>query len=333
MAVGSGIGGSFGVAKETTYGTAVTVNRWYEVESVSLKRNKRTVQGGGLSGGTLIDRAARRVQPTSDASGAVELEVTTKTFGLLLEQILGSATAGAAYGTSGFEFGFSVGDNVGKSLSAQVGVPRLTGTVVPYSFEGVKVTAAEFTCEIDGLLMCTLEMDARVVRDNVALTTPVYTTGLLPFHFGQASVLIGATTGAAAVVQGVRGFSLRIERPMANERFYFGNAGLKSEPISNGKIAVTGSFDADFVDNADFANRFRDDTSTAAIIRFVTSESLGGGMFSGIEFVLPAVFFDTDQPTLDDEDVVSTSYDFTALRNDAGTSPLDVFYRTSDSSL
>jgi hypothetical protein len=333
MAVGSGLGGSFGIAKETTYGTAVTVNRWYEIERVDLKRNKRTVQGGGLSGGSLTDAASRRVQPTSDASGSVELEVTNKTFGLLLQQVMGSAAAPIAYGTSGFQYGFSVGDLFGMSMSAQVGIPTLGGTVSPYSFEGVKVLAAEFSCEVDGLLMCTLELDARVVRDNVALTTPAYTTGLLPFHFGQASVLLGATPGAEAAVTGVRGFSVRIERATANERFYFGGGGLKAEPILNGKTMITGSFDVDFISQATFADRFRDDTQTAAVVRFVSSESLGGGLFSGIEFAMPAIFFDTDQPTLDDEDVVNTSHSFTSLRNNAGASALDIFYRTSDSSL
>ena len=47
MAIGSGLGGSFGIGMQSSYDTYATINRWREVESVSLKKNKRMCRAGG----------------------------------------------------------------------------------------------------------------------------------------------------------------------------------------------------------------------------------------------------------------------------------------------
>ena len=57
MAIGSGLSGQFGVAKETTYGTYVAPTKFYEMESGGVNLDLIRVEGGGIAAG----RAARLV--------------------------------------------------------------------------------------------------------------------------------------------------------------------------------------------------------------------------------------------------------------------------------
>jgi hypothetical protein len=60
--------------------------------------------------------------------------------------------------------------------------------------------------------MTTLEADFQKYSEAESLAAVSYTTGTIPFHFGQLNVKVGATTGAAASVSGVTGVSCKIER-------------------------------------------------------------------------------------------------------------------------
>ena len=60
MAIGSGLAGQIGIVAETTYGTAVTVSRFFEVQSTDMAYKPTIVQGGGLRAGTFAQPTNRR---------------------------------------------------------------------------------------------------------------------------------------------------------------------------------------------------------------------------------------------------------------------------------
>lgn len=336
MTIASGLGGSFGIGAETGYGASPSyiVDRFYEVESVNLKRNKRTVQGGGLSGGNMVERALRRVQPTQDASGSVSMEVTQSGFGLLLHHIVGAPVNATRIGTStAYSQIYSLGDPRGESFTAQVGVPDLTGVVRPYTYTGCKVSSAEFSCDVGGLLMASIDLDAKSVTEAPDYVTPTFSPTLRPFHGGQASVFVGGAsinTGPVAV-SGVKSMSVKIDRPLAAERFYAGGGGLKAEPVMNGKVKITGSLSVDFIDKTIFADRFRDDSPFYLSLTFYGPVIAGSTQNEEVVIDMPYVVLDTDTPTLDNEDVVNTSVNFTALY-DSVHSPITIGYYSADTS-
>ncbi len=322
MVVASGLAGSFGLAAQGSYSAYTAPTRHLEIASATLRRNKRTVQGGGLSGGVLGMRGARRKQPTKDAGGTVSLEVTNRRHGLLESHMFGSAPTGVATG-SGFTYSFPLADNVGKYLTMQLGVPDLSGTAHAFTCIGCKLPSVTYSCEIGGLLMAEYAVDARVLSDDEALVAPSYTSNLLPFHGGQLNIGFGGSVSSgiitgSAVAAGVKGFSVTIDRPHDVERFYAGGSGLKAEPVMNGKANITGSLDVDFVDKAQFADLFEADTATSLLFEF-TGDPIGGGANDKWALHLPQVFFDTETPALEDEDVVSTTVDFTCTYDDVNT--------------
>jgi len=77
-------------------------------------------------------------------------------------------------------------------------------------------------------------------------------------------VKIGAF-GSEAAITGVRKVDIKFDRPQATDRYYFSNAGLKSEPIENDYVKVTGTIDADYIDKTVWADRFAADSSTSLV--------------------------------------------------------------------
>ena len=337
MAVGSGLGDSFGIATQSTYNTYTAPTRWYEVEAAPFKKNKRIVQGGGVSGGVLGNRLARRAYVGEDAAGSASLEVVDKTMGLLLSHCTGTVASGVVNG-SGYTYDFPVVDNFGRFFTSQFGIVDLTGTSRPYTGLGCKITAFEFTCDLNGLLMLSVVIDARQMVESQTLVAPSYTSGIKPFHWGQFAPSFGGTvtagivaTGTAAL--GVRRFSLRFERPQATDLFYAGGAGLKTEPVMNGKWNITGSLSADLVDKTQLADRFASDTATSLLLPFTSTTQISAGVFPTVAFHLPSVVFDDGNPTIDGVDVNTSTYPFQVLVDANGNAQATIRTVTADAAL
>lgn len=331
MAIGSGLAASIGFAAESTYGTYVAPTRFLEYIKADLKKKKNVVQGGGLAAGRIAQLGSRRVVTSESVEGGFELEVANKGMGLLLAHLLGSSATPVQQGaTAAYLQAHTVGDNIGKSLTIQHGVPDLTGTVRPFTFKGCKLSGAEFSCKVGELLTMSLDVDGRQASEVETLVAASLATGVAPFHWAQMSVKLG-TFGAEAAVSGVKGFSVKFDRGMASERFYAGAGGLKAEPIMNDFLKVSGSIEVDLVNKADFADRFAADSATSLVIEFV-GPLIAPTYYQTFRIKLPMVFFDGDTPTVDGPDVTSGGYPFVAQLD--GTNPLvSIDYISTDTTL
>ena len=331
MAIASGLAAQIGVAAESTYGTYVAPTRFPEYNKADLKKKKNVVQGGGLAAGQIAQLGSRRVVTSESVEGGFELEVANKGMGLLLAHLLGSSATPVQQGaTAAYLQAHTVGDNIGKSLTIQHGVPDLTGTVRPFTFKGCKLSGAEFSCKVGEPLTMSLDVDGRQASEVETLVAASLATGVAPFHWAQMSVKLG-TFGAEAAVSGVKGFSVKFDRGMASERFYAGAAGLKAEPVMNDWLKVSGSLDVDLVNKADFADRFAADSATSLVIEFV-GPLIASTYYQTFRIKVPMVFFDGDTPTVDGPDVTSGGYPFVAQLD--GTNPLvSIDYISTDTTL
>lgn len=80
-----------GIAKETTFGSAVAPARFFETEAKLDHARTRTF-GKGLRPSVATDRVSRGKVTKDEVSGDFELDLTTKGFGYLLEAALGEPT-------------------------------------------------------------------------------------------------------------------------------------------------------------------------------------------------------------------------------------------------
>ena len=326
MATGTGLDAQLGYKLETTYGTAVTVDKFQEFNSESLTWEPTWLEPSGLRVGTKFKRASRLVQSRQTVSGSLELEHATRGMGTLWKLALGSSvTTPTVILGSAYKQVHTPGDFVGKSATFQIGRPEPGGTVRAHTYAGCKVSGWEFSVSDGEYATLSLDIEGRSEDTATALATASYTSGASVFNFSQvttfklggtATTAAGETTVAGGVtVPGVvTGITISGETPLATERYGLGNSGLKSEPLENDIPTVTGSLEAEF-DRATFYDVFKANTTTAIEVK------LEGAIISGtdkntLHFIIPAAKFKAVAPNVDGPDIVQATVDFEAYSDE-----------------
>ncbi|WP_406457118.1 phage tail tube protein [Streptomyces sp. NBC_01622] len=328
MAIGSGLGAQLGISAESTYGTFVASTKFIEFTKESLVLKKTTAQSAGIAAGRLLPLSSRRVVTQTEGSGTVDMEVTNKAMGLLLQGLMGtSVTPVQQVATTAYLQTHTLADTIGKSLTIQKGVPLTTGTVTDKTFLGCKIISAEFSCEVGQMLTATYEFDAKACDETQTLATASYPS-MSPFHFGQLAVKTG-TFGTEAARDGIRKISVKIERPQAVDRFYAGQAGTKKEPISNDQVKITGSIEMDYVDTI-LDDLHTSDAATSLVVEFI-GPIIASTYAETFRIKLPAIKFDDAPPTVEGFAVVKPTLNFTGLYD--GTNQPVIEYMSTDVTL
>jgi len=346
VAIGSGLAGSLGIKPETTYGTYVAPTTWYEVEKETLNRNQKSMVASGLAAGRLVDLGSRRIVTNEDGKGSFDMAVWNTSMGKLLNMIFGGTVTPVQQGaTTAYLQTHDIADTLGKTCTLQAGIPDTTGGVRPYTFLGAKCTSASFDCGIDSLLKVSADWDVRQVVETQTLAAPSYSATMAPFHFGQSSISIGSAgayiaTGTTSPISGVRKVSVKINRKMAVDRFYFGNTAaatsgaiLKSEPITSDQVTVSGTIDVDYVDKTNFADKFLSNAGLAMTLDFTSTALAGTGFPLRFALQMSQCYVDGETPQLSGPGLVSNGIPFVALASSDALSALRVLYMSSDSAL
>jgi hypothetical protein len=328
MAIGSGLGGQLGIAAETTYGTYVAPAKFVEFTKEGLQLKKTTAQSAGIAAGRLLPLSDRRVVTQRQASGSIDMEVTTKAMGLLLQGLMGTSVTPVQQGvTTAYLQTHILADTAGKSLTIQKGVPLTTGTVTRKNFLGCKITSGEFACGSGEMLTASFEVDAKNVEETSVLAAASYPT-MAPFHFVQMSLKTGPF-GTETSRDGIRKVSVKFERPMDVDRFYAGAQGLKAEPITNDQIKISGSIEMDYVDTA-LDDLHTSDAPTSLVWEFVGA-NIASTYYETFRVTLPAVKFDEAPPVIDGFGIVKPTLSFTGLYD--GTNQPKIEYISTDVTL
>ncbi len=344
MPYGSGLSGQVGFVAESVWGTPVTVTKFPEFLSESLNWEPTWLDSAGLKAGQAYKRVTRVVQSRKAVSGGLEIEVPDKGFGLLLKHALGSTiTVPTIIGaTTAYKQIHTPGTKVGLGLTIQVGRPQTNGTVQAFTYEGCKVGGWEFSVSDGEIAKWSFDLDGQDMSTATALAAASYTAGTGVFSFADASLFkLGGTASTAAgettiasgvsVATIVRGFNLRNETGMANERFGLGNAGLKNEQIENAIPTITGSLEGEFTDRTEIYDAMKSNTTKALQLDLAHGDAGGGNPFL-LSFILPAVKFKSANVNVGGPDIVPQAIDFEAY-DDAVNPPLQVKLVSTDSVL
>ncbi|MGW1246919.1 phage tail tube protein [Streptomyces sp. NPDC002535] len=328
MAIGSGLGSQLGLAAESTYGTFAAPTKFVEFTKESMQLKKTTAQSAGIAAGRLLPLSSRRVVTQRQASGSIEMEVTTKAMGLLLQALMGTTVTPVQQAAStAYLQTHTLADTAGKFLTIQKGLPLTTGTVTRKNFLGCKVTSGEFSCGVAEMLTASYEIDAKDVEETSVLAAASY-PAMAPFHFGQMALKTGSF-GTETARDGIRKVSVKIERPQDVERFYAGASGLKAEPITNDQVKITGNIEMDYVDTV-LDDLHTSDAATSLVWEFVGA-NIASTYFETFRITLPAVRFDEGPPVVDGFGVLKPTMNFTGLFD--GTNQPKIEYMSAESSL
>ena len=347
----SGLSGQVGVIAESTYGTPVTVTKFYEFLSENFQFNPTWLDGMGLKAGQAFNRASRTVQSQFDVNGDITMEhtigsassVIADSMGFWWKQALGSAvtTPTLVLGTA-FKQIHTPGSKAGFFFTCQVGRPQISGvTVQPFTYTGVKCTDWEFSCNDNQIAQLKCTCDGRNELTSTGLAAASYPTPNSLFAFsdatnfkigGTASTTSGETSISAGSTIGslVNGVVISGSNPMKVDRYGLGNAGLKGEPIENAIPTITGTLSTEFFSRTELYDVFKANTTTCLQLDFSKFDTAGNdanGVAAGpnpylLSFIFPAVKFKTASMNIGGPDVIPQSIGFQAYDDGSGTNPV-----------
>lgn len=331
---------SLGIANEATPKTYATPTRWPEVLSPEADVNKSVKQGKGLRVGSRVDRSARRVVTSADASVKHGIELTSRGMGLFWESCLGTGTSTLVSGST-FQQLFTPATGVTiPSRTVQTGVVDATGTVNAVSYLGCMVSSWDLELPNDDIGVLTMNWDAADWTTAQAYAAPSYASLPFLFHFGAVSaVTLGGTvtvptttalaTGGTASTA-VRSVKVAGDNQAVKNRYNFNGGGRKSRQLV-GDLKLTGELEIEYVDNT-IRDAFLNDTALSLSVTITTTEALSSG-FSTFQLVLPEIKLNGEIPKANGYDLPVMKVPFDVLDNLSASSPIYIVHRTADSAL
>jgi hypothetical protein len=339
--IGSGLGASWGFAKETVVGTFVAPARWLPFKDDKFKGEKKIVQSQALHQGGLYELGGRRRLTFHGAKGAVSLELQDKQLGLLFQAMIGSTPTITQQGTtSAWLQTHQPGDLAGISLSVQAGRPMTTGNVQGFSYNGVKVTDWELTCKTADLAFLTVTLDGWDESTATTYTVPVQTTSH-PLAWVDGKLLLGGSvsmvsgvatvSGApAAPIGTVKSVTVKGQNVQAVDRQQIGSL-TKSEQLANGFRKYTGDMEVEFANLTDMYNAYYSDTPLVLQLNF-QGQLISGAFNASANFLFPQVYFEGEPPETDGPQILTVKVPFTVV-DDGSTVPLQIQYQSTDSTV
>lgn len=321
-----------GIVDESTYGTPVTVTRFYEFNKDGIRFKPGRVKSAGLRSGHRTMRNDRAVPHRGmGAAGPIELDVMTKGFALLLKHCLG--TVGTAGPTdSVYTHTIAEGAINGKSFTAQSNRPfHPADTDQAFTYHGCKVTSWELSQQVaddsGGILKLTVDVDAEDFDTSTGLASASYTASTLPYAWTHLAVTIG---GSSVPVKSFKvGCDNRLTAGM--DRAYARASSLKQEPVEAGLRGWYGELVADF---SDLTQHNRVTAAVAAsmyaqIVATWTHDVLAGvSTYPSIVCTIPAARFDDGLPEMDGNPL-QVAYRFEPTYN-GSASPVTLAYASTD---
>lgn len=332
---------SIGIKKETTYGTAVTVDRFLEFTEESLDFARTFYQGSGMRPGSRLARSARNVLTQDGAAGDITIEYPTRGAGALLEALFGTATSTQVSGDLYQQLFTLQKTDYQPSYTIQKGIPRLgADTVDAYTFRGASCGSGEFSIVAGEVLKFTTSWTAKDMTDEVSYATPSYPSFEL-FSFVGATLSVGGSvtvptaselaTGGTSVAN-VRDFTVSVDQGHDSNGYNIGGAGKRSRRPAVGAAAVTGTITAEY-DAKTFTDALIDRTSVALVATFVGVTDITTGNKPTLQIVIPDIRFDGELPKANGGDVIAQSIPFTAFDGLTATHAMYVAVRTADTAI
>lgn len=313
MAIGSGMGSSFGFSAESTYLTRVAPAKFCRAKSYSLNRTQERPQGEGIMGGSFGDLLDHYVETVSGAEATVAFDVQTKGagFGVFLNTLLGGTVTATQIGTTGaYTQTHTMSDPLGKSITAQISAPYRSGTAATHELTGGKIVSAEFSAGVKEILSCNAKIDGGAFSTSQSLAAPSYAANAV-FNGSQANLKLGTFSSEAAVT-GIRSVSCSIERGLDTDDYTYNASAHKSEPVLNGPTKITGSVTADWssANKTAFQDRVENNTSCSLIWEFISTTAIGGTAYPTFRIALPSVIWTGDMAGVDGKDVLQSTWNF-----------------------
>lgn len=294
-----------GIARETTFGTAVAPAARYEVTSENLSLEIERIESGALG---------KRYQAVwapgkRNVEGEIEMEIPSAGFGRWLRAATGAAPTTTANTpvTGVHQHVFSGEANIGasnESLTVEIQRTDVAGTDHRFVYDGcvvseftIAATAGEFATASFSLVGENMTVTAASAQSaSYATSTPLVFTG--------ASVTVGGTT------RSVKEMSFTANHNLDTERYFLGSD-TRKYPLEAAAREVEGSLTIEWEGLTDW-NRYIGTSSVSIVATFETQAALVGSTKGKVEISIPYARIDGSQPVTSDG-VIESEVTFKAL--------------------
>lgn len=170
MAIGSGLGRSFGYAPESTFGVPVAPTLHIPLVEESLSCEVSRVDSKSIIKGARTMRSSQWSRGTTTAGGDTGFELYDRAIQPLLLACFGTVSGGGP-------FTYVPGDLVDNFGTVQINRPSSDGVDRPFTYTGAMVSEFEFACKVDenasmGITWaCRDEILHRTVTDGATTNT------------------------------------------------------------------------------------------------------------------------------------------------------------------
>src|SRR5215216_1921709 len=156
--------------KETTWGTAVTVDKPFEYESETFAGSSEYSDNVGLRADTTFASSSRTKKLKRTAGGGMTMSLPYKNLGAILDQMVTGTITPVVVNGTGFKSTFNVGLGAAptKSATIQINKPRSDSTDVAFTYPGSMITEAGFSFATGGVPMLSTSW---VAKDETTPTT------------------------------------------------------------------------------------------------------------------------------------------------------------------
>lgn len=323
----AGIGSQFGAKKESVWGTAVTVDKFWEYDSESLSLDQTYYDGIGLRAGRTAMPQNRTKKTTRAAGGDVAMPLPFRNAGFFFDlMVSGTVTPAQIAATTAYLSTFNVGATMpDKSATLQVNKPLTAGGDKSFTYPGSVLVSAAFSLSVGGALMATFtwlckdETTPDTTPAGAALATASYvSTDDVWVHQD-----ISLTYGGSAVA-GITAVNWAWSQPFADARYFLDGSGVRGKPIPNGIGSITGSLTGEWYDTT-FYGAFRSGAFAALVVTAAGPSAIAASNFPTVKSTMSAIQVRGSSPNVAGPDLLDLSVPFVA-RDDGTNAPLKVEY-------
>jgi hypothetical protein len=335
---------SIGLGKETTWGSAVVTDRFFEFVDESIEWKPTFLQGAGLRVGSRVQRSSRRKLGKQEAGGDINIEAVTKGIGRILEAVFGNSTstqiaAGPAYQ----QVHTPLTSGLLPSYTIQKGSPPIGGGAPSaLTFSGAVCSAIELSAATGDIVKLKSTWSAKDVSTVPAYAAPSYPISPELFTFVDGAITVGGTitlptsttlaTGGTQVAN-ITDFSLTYDNKIDDGGFTFGAGGKKSRKPVVGLAEVKGKMTAEYSDNT-LRDAYMQQLPLAIVLTFQAQVAITGSTYPTLQIVIPLAKLDGDLPKSNGGKPIMQSIDFEVLDPEqAGTAPIYIVFVTSDTAV
>ena len=319
----------FGIKAESTFATAVTVDRFFEFVDEDISPNVGRIKVVTKRAGQRVRRGDRSTPYLNGASGTLAMPVMTKNHGILFGLAMGAiATTGPT--DSAYTHTATIGALDGDFFTAQADRPfNPSGTSQAFTWAGCKITSAEWSMTTGeaGYLTAKYGIDAATQATGTALASASYVASSEPHVWTGAAATIGGSAVEAS------DFTISLTNAVKTDRHYLRSSATKKEQLENGMRTIAFSIGLDFVDLTQY-NRVVSATRAgmqSAVVLTVTGPTLlGATTYPSVTFTMPqAEFGDVQGVNAGGDDPIKMTLTGEATY-DGTNSPLTIAYVSGD---